>query len=252
MADQIYYIKQSDINDNNILFNYIYPNLEHNYYFSDDLSPAFYIELAHKGFITVSQSFEEKFILLPEIQLEYAVLDFKDLHVSKKVKQLINNNSDYIFSIDDDIEHTVDQLNRYHNDCWLDDSYKKILFNIIEFDHQTIDFELLCCKITDKSTKEIVAAEIGYKIGSTYTSLSGFSSKEKRYNNYGKLQMTLLAKYLEEKNFDFWNLGHPYMDYKLNLGAKVLKREDFLQRWLKSVDKTTYSFKGSGLPKRKP
>jgi len=47
--------------------------------------------------------------------------------------------------------------------------------------------------------------------------------------------MTLLAKYLQNNNFSFWNLGHPYMQYKLDLGATVLSRIDFLEKWLKAI-----------------
>ena len=80
----------------------------------------------------------------------------------------------------------------------------------------------------------LIAGEIGYKIGKTYTSLSGFSKKDKKYNNWGKLQMILLAKHLEENSFSFWNLGHPYMQYKFDLGAKLYSREDFLEKWLQN------------------
>ncbi len=86
-------------------------------------------------------------------------------------------------------------------------------------------------ELYDKRTKELIAGEIGYKINSTYTSLTGFSLKEKIYNNWGKLQLVLLAQYLEKNNYSFWNLGHPYMQYKFDLGAKIYSREEFLEKW---------------------
>jgi hypothetical protein len=86
-----------------------------------------------------------------------------------------------------------------------------------------------------ESEGNIVAGEIGYIIGKTYTSLSGFSSKQKKHNNYGTAQLVLLAQYLQEQGFSFWNLGQPYMDYKLALGAKVYERKTFLERWLSSI-----------------
>ena len=48
--------------------------------------------------------------------------------------------------------------------------------------------------------------------------------------------MTLLAQYLENNHFSFWNMGHPYMQYKLDLGASILDREVFLLKWLKEVN----------------
>jgi len=63
-------------------------------------------------------------------------------------------------------------------------------------------------------------------------SLSGFFRRERpEWNHFGKLQMVLLARRLEAAGFAFWNLGHPYMEYKTLLGAKVLSRADFLSRW---------------------
>jgi hypothetical protein len=90
-------------------------------------------------------------------------------------------------------------------------------------------------ELYDKNNEKLVSGEIGYMISKTYTSLTGFSSKSKLYNNWGKLQMVLLAFYLEENRFDFWNLGHPYMQYKFDLGAKLYSRDDFLKRWLNSI-----------------
>ena len=84
----VYYLSLEDIKDENILFNHIYTNLDSNFYISDDFSKDFYILLAYYGFITTSITFEKKFYLLPEIQFEYALLDFENLHISKKVMKL--------------------------------------------------------------------------------------------------------------------------------------------------------------------
>lgn len=81
----------------------------------------------------------------------------------------------------------------------------------------------------------MIAGELGIIIGRTYTSLSGFSNREKCYRNYGTAQLVLLAQYLEQNGFAFLNLGQPYMPYKLNLGAKVYDRDIFLTRWLKAI-----------------
>lgn len=77
----------------------------------------------------------------------------------------------------------------------------------------------------------LVAGELGYTIGASYTSLSGFHSPEPRWNHCGKIQLHCLAGLLRARGFGFWNLGHPYMDYKLNLGARILPRREFLMRW---------------------
>ena len=227
----LYLIGQEELEDKNILFNYIYPNEKSNYYLSDDFSKDFYIKLAFYGFITTSISFENKFYLLPEIQFEYAILDFGNLNINKKIKKLLNQNN-FEFCINKDFNLVLENLEKYHKTNWLQDKYKELILSLIDYVHPTIDFEIMSVELYDKDTKELIAGEIGYKINSTYTSLTGFSSKEKKYNNWGKLQLVLLAIYLEKKNFSFWNLGHPYMQYKFDLGAISYSRKEFLKRWL--------------------
>jgi hypothetical protein len=91
------------------------------------------------------------------------------------------------------------------------------------------NFNLISIGIREDNV--LVSGEIGYVIGKTYTSLSGFSSRKKCYSNYGTAQLVLLAQYLQASGFAFWNLGQPYMSYKLALGAKIYDRKEFLVRW---------------------
>ena len=230
----VYYLSLEDIKDENILFNYIYANLDSNYYISDDLSAEFYTLQAISGFITTSINLENKFYLVPEIQFEYAILDFENLHISKKVKKLLNKN-DFIFSINTNMKEVIKNIQTHHKSNWLTNEYYEILEKVKEYKNPNIDFELLSIELWDKSKTILIAGEIGYKIGSVYTSLTGFCLKDKKYNNFGKLQMVLLSLYLEKNNFSFWNLGHPYMQYKFDLGAITDKREAFLKRWLPSI-----------------
>lgn len=233
MSKKIYPISHEDILDKNILENFIYKNNTLNYYYSQDFSPMFYIDLALAGFISIWHKENDIEYLLPEIQFDYAVLEFKDLHISKKVQKLLKNFSEYHFFIDQYFEELLDILGQSHENSWIQGKYCDLLKKLKNKKYQTKDFQLVSFGIVDNNTKKIVAGEIGYitkeKI---YTSLSGFSLKEKPYNNYGTLQLVLLAKYLEKHDFLFWNLGHPYMEYKLKLGAKVLTRKEFLQMFL--------------------
>jgi Leu/Phe-tRNA-protein transferase len=230
----VYYLTFEDIKDENILFNYIYANENSNFYISDDLSKDFYINQANCGFISTSIYLEEKFYLVPEMQFEYAILDFEDLHISKKVKKLLNKN-DFIFTINKNFDEVIKNIQAHHETNWLSCEYHQLLKELLDYKHPSIDFEVKSFEVWDKSTNTLIAGEIGYKISATYTSLTGFCLKDKKYNNFGKLQLVLLAKYLQENNYSFWNLGHPYMQYKFDLGAKIFPRKDFLKRWLKEV-----------------
>ena len=224
----LYLIEKEDLLDRSSLFQ-IYQNKDINYYISDDFSQEFYIILAKAGFISTSILIKNKFYLLPEIQFEYAILDFKDLHITKKVQKLIKENN-FEFKINQNIELVLENLESYHNDNWLSGLYKKLILEL--YKNPKDNFEVLSFELYSENV--LIAGEIGYKIGKTYTSLSGFSKKDKKYNNWGKLQMILLAKHLEENSFSFWNLGHPYMQYKFDLGAKLYSREDFLEKWLQN------------------
>lgn len=236
MVADIYHISQKDLNDKHTLFNFIYPNLDLTYYVSDDFSPSFYIDLARAGFISVSDYVNDsKQYLFPEMQQSYAVLDFENLHISKKVKKLLKDESLYSFTVDQNFEKVLELIDNYHKDNWMKGKYLELLKELKTYNDDK-SFKLISVELKSKSG-ELVAGEIGYKIEKTYTSLSGFS--DKKYNNYGKLQMVLLAKYLESNSFSFWNLGHPYMQYKLDLGAKVLPRNKFLNRWLKELNSDT-------------
>ena len=232
---QIYYITPNDIEDKNILFNFIYENMEVNYYYSDDFSLEFYIKLARAGFICVSHTQDNTQFLLPEMQFEYAVLDFQNLHISKKVQKLLKTPHLYKFSINQDLEGVLNGISKSHHDNWIENEYLKMLKQLKNYDKSDLKFKLISCELVCTETDRLIAGEVGYQIGSTYTSLSGFTSSEKRYNNYGKLQLTLLSQYLKSNNYSFWNLGHPYMQYKLDLGAKILSRKEFLQRWLIAI-----------------
>ena len=234
MAD-IPYIQKSDILNQDILFDFIYPNKEHNYYFSDKFEKELYISLAKAGFISTSIFEDDIQYLLPEIQFEYVVLEFKNLHISKKVSKLLNKKDNYIFSINNHFNDVLNKIESYHTPSWITKKYLELLQEIKQSETKNDNFKLLSVELYCAKTNKLVAGEIGYKINATYTSLSGFALKEKAYNNYGKLQMTLLSKYLEKNNYSFWNMGHPYMQYKKDIGATILSREEFLNKWLKKV-----------------
>jgi len=200
----------------------VYDNTQNNYYWSDDYSARYYIAQAKAGFIAVSEVYNNQELLLPEIQFEYALLDLKNMHTSRKVAKLLTKKKLEI-RIDNNIEEIAKYINKAHKRSWLTAQYTSILKSTQCIDK---DFEVITAYIEHHG--EIIAGEIGYIIGKTYTSLSGFSNKEKIYNNYGTAQLILLGEYLKENNFTLWNLGHN-MEYKRVLGADILEREKFLR-----------------------
>ncbi len=203
----------------------IYSDTDNNYYWSDDYSAEYYIAQAKAGFISVTEVYKKQELLLPEIQFEYTVLDLEQLHCSKKVAKLIGRENLQI-TIDSNIEEIAGYIDETHKRSWLTQQYAGILRSTVGLDK---NFKVMTAYIEHHG--EIIAGEIGYMIGRTYTSLSGFTKKNKEYNNYGTAQLVLLGRYLKENGFTLWSLGHN-IPYKRALGAQICERESFLERWL--------------------
>lgn len=227
MSSTIPFITLEHILTEDFVRNTLYPDLETTYYWSDSFNPDLYIALAKKGLISTSCNYKGVGdILLPEMQEAYALLDFSNLHRGKKVKKLFN--SHYRMETAMDLETVIPLLNRYHgDDSWLTPSYIDLLYQLKTYTLIDNNFELLTTILY--SDNQVAAGEIGYFIGNTYTSLTGFYNRD--FNNWGTFQLVLLADDLERRGVDFWNMGHPYMEYKKKLGAQILTREDFLRRW---------------------
>ena len=210
-------------------------NMQNSYYWSENWSEEFYVALAKKGFISTTYDTPEGLILLPELQYSYAVLDFENLHISQKVMKLLQKD-EYIFSIDTKFDEVIEGFEKHHKYNWLKGEYLALMRKLYANKGEYENFELMSVELSCKTTGRLISAELGYKIGRTYTSLSGFTCREKAYNNYGTLQLVLLGKYLQKEGYAFWNLGHPHMEYKKKLGCDVVQRGEFLQRWNRHIE----------------
>jgi len=226
------YIRLIDLQNEEILNDYIYRNKEINYYFTDDWSAEIYDEFAYAGFISITTKDELKNeYILAEMQFSYAVLTWDNFYISKRIKKLINkttlNKNNYSITINKDIDAVFNGIKEYHKDInWLSDKYFKTLKSCSKL-------KLISVEVWDND--KLVAGEIGYIIGSIYTSLTGFFDRE-NYTNLGKLQLYSLALILKEAKIKFWNMGHPYMDYKFKMGALEYERAEFLSLWKEHRD----------------
>lgn len=209
---------------------------EMEFYFTRDWSPEMYIALARAGFISVATELLPGLnILIPQIQGAYAVLDWDNLHVSKSMRRWMRSEAcisgGYRLSVPHDFGEVWSGIEAYHEDNWMSRVYFRMLLALLE--ERRDDFELVPVGLINDAGN-LVAGEVGYRIGAVYTSLTGFSDRDRR--NLGKLQLLRLGEHLRDAGFAFWNLGHPYMQYKLDLGAAILKRRDFLARWNEGIN----------------
>lgn len=227
--------------DETFLRERVYPDLEATYYWSSSWDPDFYVGLARAGFISISYEHPTLgTLLLPEIQNAYAVLDWDDLHVSRKLRKLLRSgrleHEGLELRIVDRCERVIGRLIAYHGDAtWLTPPYRALLSQLPT--GECAEFALHSVELWSTRRNELVAGELGYSIGSTYTSLSGFCRRSDReWRHLGTLQMVWLARVLREGGYAFWNMGHPSLAYKDALGARTLPRPRFLARWLRARD----------------
>jgi len=220
----------------------IYPDLTRNFYWSDCWEPAFYVALARAGFITVARR-EPRMgaILLPELQFAYAVLAMADLRRVRAVSRLLANDliarEGYELRITRRPGRVLDLIGaNYGRNSWIIPPYASLFHQLAG--SSSGNFAAVAVELVSRAAGQLVAGEIGYFTGAVYTSLSGaFDRGNRRWNHAGKLQLYLLGKLLRELGAAFWNLGHPYMKYKFDLGATETPRLGFLDLWRPAVER---------------
>lgn len=214
----------------------IYENEHLSHYWSTDWSAEFYVALAKAGFIsTYFHHPEIGGILLPEIQEEYAVLDWEDFRIGTTMRRWMKSKAcseqEFQLQFNCSLSPILTGIATAHGPRnWLRNEYAELLLQL-EGNNSFPGFRLIPVALVNRDG-EVVAGEIGYRVGNVYTSLTGFMKRDDpRWNHTGKLQLHRLGKNLQTAGFEFWNLGHPHMDYKKSLGAKTIGRQAFLRRW---------------------
>lgn len=208
---------------------------ERELYWTLDWSPEFYIAQAKAGFIATSIELEFEppvRILLPEIQHAYAILDWENLHVSRSMRRWMGDERclrhDFQLRVGIDYRDVLGGIARSHPQNWMEGRYHELLAELAGGGWD--GFELLPVGLFDGGGR-LVAGEMGLRTGRVYTSLTGFMNRDDpELSNVGKLQLFRLGEWLREDGFAFWNLGHPYMQYKIDLGGAIVQRPDFLRR----------------------
>lgn len=215
---------------------HVYPNLARSLYWDDSWDPETYVALARAGFISITHVDPVLGpLLMPELQRSYAVLDWENLHCSNNLRRLMRSQrlaeEGIELCVVDSVDRVLDRLRAQHGNTWILERYERLVRSLPRDDDPW--FSIRGVELWSISRSEIVAGELGYTIGRTYSSLSGFCSPEDpTLRNFGTLQMYLLALLLRDSGYAFWNLGHPVHEYKRDLGARILRRGVFLERWL--------------------
>jgi Leu/Phe-tRNA-protein transferase len=89
---------------------------------------------------------------------------------------------------------------------------------------QRVPVRLFSIELWNAETGKLAAGELGYTVGTIYTSLTGFSNED----TAGSIQLATLGTLLHQNGFTTWDLGME-MAYKVALGSRLVPRDEFVK-----------------------
>ncbi|RLN48036.1 hypothetical protein BBJ29_005108 [Phytophthora kernoviae] len=188
----------------------------------------------HKlGFLPIASDYQGKCFLLPKLHHQRCVLMLQDApqHVPKVVRKKAKK---FRLVLNRDFDGVVAGCHEKHGIPWLYPPIVEGFRSLFQAGEEGVELfpgskvRFYTVELYDVATDTLVAGELGYTVGSVYTSLTGFS----RANGAGTVQLHALSKLLYLCGMKMWDLGMS-MDYKMGLGAQDLERDDFLEQLYK-------------------
>jgi len=164
---------------------------------------------------------------IPLLKLHFRrciISNLSEFHVSKKIKQKAKK---FEFSMNESFDQVAEIISNQHGESnWLYPqllaAYRKI------YDSPKGHYgkmRVISIEVWEKSNPcKLAAGELGFAVGSCYTSLTGGFSVD----SAGTIQLSCLAKMLAKQGFKTWDLGMA-LTYKLSLGAAEVPRKEWLE-----------------------
>ena len=181
----------------------------------------FVARLMEAGFLVMSTRVDDldsgnNYILLPKLHLTRSALFFDNLHIKESIKRHLPR---YELRADADFDRIVGRCLEIHGDGWLTPPLVEAIRTI----RRDALHGLYPMSFSLYRDGELVAGEFGVQAGRVYTSYSGYYDE----SNAGTVQLILAARFLQEHNYHFFDLGMP-LEYKNKLGAVDISPEEFV------------------------
>ena len=219
------------------LANYVFP-YHSDFCFSKIFDFRLIAALMVEGFLPIATDG----VLLPKLHEQRSVIPLPGaLHIQRSARKKAKR---FRISVNQNFDDVVSGCRVQHGDrCWLYpplvEAFRTIHSGSIEvripnsnranelpqrIAPTIVPIRLYSIEIWNSSSGKLVGGELGYTVGSIYTSLTGFSLE----SSAGSVQLCALGKLLSKCGFTLWDLGME-MEYKNNLGASLMPREAYVK-----------------------
>jgi len=208
--------------------------------FAPELSAAMVYAATQAGFMPMSAVFSvaegvERTFFTPKLHTLRCLLSPELVHVSHTARRQA---AAYTISLNRDFPAVLQHCIAVHGQGWLTPDLCSVFLQLQQHQQLPRQFDdglfagdssaiadrvLQLVSVELWKDAELAAGELGYRIGSVYTSLSGFYLVP----GAGTVQLTLLGGLLAKAGCRLWDLGMP-MAYKQNLGGSLLPRREYL------------------------
>jgi leucyl/phenylalanyl-tRNA--protein transferase len=191
------------------------------FYYTDTFSPDLIAGYFYSGILPMAiMTPSGDTVLTPKLHTYRCVLDFKDLHIEKRIKKKTRG---LTLGIGRSIHEVMGGCLARHGSSWL---YPPLVRAFLQISDEGDIYPVKIISVELRDRGKLIAGEIGCTAGRCYTSLSGFHTAD----SSGTIQLAALGRLLEKINFAFWDLGM-YMPYKERLGASEIPAEEFIARF---------------------
>jgi Leu/Phe-tRNA-protein transferase len=196
--------------------------------------PPFLVRLMYSGFLPIcTQLGDGLYCLLPKLHKARTVLGLDEIfHVSKKVRKHAHK---YILSINRDLKGVVEGIHEQHGDsCWLYPPLENGLIDLGTGQYilpGSCSVSVVSVELWSVEDDRLVAGEVGYCVGSIYTSMTGFY----RDDGSGSVQLAALGGLLRRLKFTMWDFGM-MMEYKKKFGCREIPRREFVNKLREARD----------------